>query len=196
MHIVSGTNVKIAAIPSSVVVLTSETFDSIVLDETKDVLVEFYAPWCGHYKHLAPIYEKLASVFKQDDGIVIANLDADKHTDLAEKYGVSGFPTLKFYPKGNKAGEDYDGGRDLDDFVKFINEKCGTSWDTKGHLTSEAGLVPSLNPLVKEFLNAADDKRKEVLSKIEEDVAKLSGSAAKYFLPPSPTLCLQATRLI
>lgn len=47
--------------------------------------------------------------------------------------------------------------------------------------------MASLNPLVKEFLNAAGDKRKEVLSKIEEDVAKLSGSAAKYFLPPSPS---------
>ncbi|CAL4910238.1 unnamed protein product [Urochloa decumbens] len=176
----AGTNVKIAAVPSSVVVLTPETFDSIVLDETKDVLVEFYAPWCGHCKHLAPVYENLASVFKQDDGVVIANLDADKHTDLAEKYGVSGFPTLKFFPKGNKAGEDYDGGRDLDDFVKFINEKCGTSRDSKGQLTSEAGLVESLNPLVKEFVNAAGDKRKEVLTKIEEDVAKLSGSAAKH----------------
>ncbi|AQK42264.1 Putative thioredoxin superfamily protein [Zea mays] len=96
------------------------------------------------------------------------------------RYGVSGFPTLKFFPKRNKAGEDYDGGRDLDDFVKFINEKCGTSRDPKGHLTSEARLVPSLNPLVKEFLNVVDDKRKEVLSKIEEDVAKLSGSAAKH----------------
>ncbi|CAN6336363.1 unnamed protein product [Urochloa humidicola] len=176
----AGTNVKIAAVPSSVVVLTPETFDSIVLDETKDVLVEFYAPWCGHCKHLAPVYEKLASVFKQDDGVVIANLDADKHADLAEKYGVSGFPTLKFFPKGNKAGEDYDGGRDLDDFVKFINEKCGTSRDSKGQLTSEAGLVESLNPLVKEFVNAAGNKRKEVLTKIEEDVAKLSGSAAKH----------------
>ncbi|CAN6349770.1 unnamed protein product [Urochloa humidicola] len=176
----AGTNVKIAAVPSSVVVLTPETFDSIVLDETKDVLVEFYAPWCGHCKHLAPVYEKLASVFKQDDGVVIANLDADKHADLAEKYGVSGFPTLKFFPKGNKAGEDYDGGRDLDDFVKFINEKCGTSRDSKGQLTSEAGLVESLNPLVKEFVNAAGDKRKEVFTKIEEDVAKLSGSAAKH----------------
>lgn len=40
-----GTNVKIAAVPSSVVVLTSENFDEIVLDEKKDVLVEFYAPW-------------------------------------------------------------------------------------------------------------------------------------------------------
>jgi thioredoxin-like negative regulator of GroEL len=45
MYALPGTNVKIAAVPSSVVVLTPETFDSIVLDETKDVLVEFYAPW-------------------------------------------------------------------------------------------------------------------------------------------------------
>lgn len=41
----SGTNVKIASIPSSVVILTPENFDEIVLDEKKDVLVEFYAPW-------------------------------------------------------------------------------------------------------------------------------------------------------
>ncbi|KAF0926466.1 hypothetical protein E2562_025309 [Oryza meyeriana var. granulata] len=176
----AATNVKIAAVPSSVVVLTPQTFDSVVLDETKDVLVEFYAPWCGHCKHLAPTYEKLASVFKLDEGVVIANLDADKHTALAEKYGVSGFPTLKFFPKGNKAGEDYDGGRDLDDFIKFINEKCGTSRDSKGQLTSEAGVVASLAPLVKEFLGAANDKQKEILSKMEEDVAKLSGPAAKY----------------
>lgn len=52
------------------------------------------------------------------------------------RYGVGGFPTLKFFPKDNKAGEDYDSGRDLDDFVSFINEKCGTSRDEKGQLTS------------------------------------------------------------
>lgn len=40
-----GTNVKLAATPSNVVVLTPETFDQVVLDETKYVLVEFYAPW-------------------------------------------------------------------------------------------------------------------------------------------------------
>ena len=53
------------------------------------------------------------------------------------RYGVSGFPTLKFFPKTSKAGEEYEGGRDLDDFVKFINEKSGTSRDSKGQLTSE-----------------------------------------------------------
>ncbi|XP_062210036.1 protein disulfide isomerase-like 2-2 [Phragmites australis] len=175
-----GTNIKLTTIPSSVVVLTPETFESIVLDESKYVLVEFYAPWCGHCKSLAPTYEKLASVFKLDEGVVIANLDADKHKDLAEKYGVTGFPTLKFFPKGNKIGEDYDGGRDLGDFVKFINEKCGTSRDTKGQLTSEAGRVASLDAMAKEFLGAASDKKKEVLSNMEEEVSKLSGAAAKH----------------
>lgn len=53
------------------------------------------------------------------------------------RYGVSGYPTLKFFPKSNKAGEDYDGGRDLNDFVTFINEKSGTSRDGKGQLTSK-----------------------------------------------------------
>ncbi|MCD7446487.1 Protein disulfide-isomerase-like 2-2 [Datura stramonium] len=107
-----GTNVKIASIPSSVVVLSSDNFDEIVLDETKDR-------------------------FRQEENVVIANLDADNHKDLAEKYGVSGYPTLKFFPKGNKAGEDYDGGRDLNDFVNFINEKCGTSRDSNGQFTSK-----------------------------------------------------------
>jgi len=87
---------------------------------------------------------------------------------------------LKFFPKSSKAGEDYEGGRDLDDFVKFINEKSGTSRDSKGQLTSEAGLVASLEALVKDFHNAAEDKRKEALSKLEEEAAKLSGSAAKH----------------
>lgn len=50
---------------------------------------------------------------------------------------MSGFPTLKFFPKSNKAGEDYNGGRDVGDFVTFINEKCGTSRDGNGQLTSK-----------------------------------------------------------
>ncbi|KAF5739996.1 putative protein disulfide isomerase [Tripterygium wilfordii] len=132
-----GTNVKIATIPSSIVVLTPDTFDRVVLDETKDVLVEFYAPWCGHCKQLAPTYEKVATAFKLDEDIVIANLDADKYKDLAEKYGVSGYPTLKFFPKSNKAGEDYGGGRDLEDFISFVNDRCGTSRDGQGQLTSK-----------------------------------------------------------
>ncbi|KHF97557.1 putative disulfide-isomerase A6 [Gossypium arboreum] len=176
----TGTNVKIATLPSSVVVLNADNFDEVVLDETKDVLVEFYAPWCGHCKNLAPTYEKVALAFKMEEDVVIANLDADKHKDLAEKYGVSGYPTLKFFPKNNKAGEDYNGGRGLDDFVSFINEKCSTSRDGKGQLTSKAGILSSLDALVKDFVAANNDEKKTVFSKIEQEVEKLKGSSERY----------------
>ncbi|WCJ43032.1 Protein disulfide isomerase-like 2-2 [Euphorbia peplus] len=175
-----GTNVKVAALPSSVRVLSPDNFNKVVLDETKDVLVEFYAPWCGHCKHLAPIYEKVATAFKLEKNVVIANIDADKYRDLAERYGVSGYPTLKFFPKNNKAGEDYGGGRDLDDFVTFINEKCGTSRDAKGRLTSKAGLVASLENLVKEFVSAGSDEKKAILARFEQEVEKLKGTDTRY----------------
>ncbi|WZZ40748.1 hypothetical protein YC2023_037007 [Brassica napus] len=175
-----GTNVKLAAAPQNVVVLTPDNFDEIVLDQNKDVLVEFYAPWCGHCKSLAPVYEKVATVFKQEEGVVIANLDADAHKSLGEKYGVSGFPTLKFFPKDNKAGQDYEGGRDLDDFVGFINEKVGTSRDSQGQLTSKAGIVESLDALVKELVAASEEEKKTILSRIEEEASNLKGSTTRY----------------
>ncbi|KAF7818157.1 putative protein disulfide-isomerase A6 [Senna tora] len=175
-----GTNVKLATPPSNVLVLTPDNFDEVVLDENKDVLVEFYAPWCGHCKNLAPTYEKVATAFKLEEDIVIANLDADKYKDLAEKHDVRGFPTLKFFPKTNKAGEDYGSGRDLDDFVAFINERCGTSRDGKGHLTSKAGIVESLDALVKELVAAKDEEKKAVFSRIEQEVQTLKGSAARH----------------
>ncbi|KAF5952148.1 hypothetical protein HYC85_010092 [Camellia sinensis] len=180
VNIEGGTNVKIAEIPSSVVILTFDNFDEIVLDKTKDVLVEFYAPWCGHCKNLAPTYEKVATVFKLEENVVIANLDADTHKDLANKYDVSGYPTLKFFPKNNKAGEDYEGGQDLDDFVAFINNKCGTNRDAKGKLTAKAGIVETLDTLVKEFVSAGNDEKKAVYGRMEEEIKKLEGSAARY----------------
>ncbi|KAE8707268.1 hypothetical protein F3Y22_tig00110384pilonHSYRG00191 [Hibiscus syriacus] len=78
---------------------------------------------CGHWKILAPTYEEVATSFKMDDDVIIANQDADKYKDLAEKYKVTGFPTLKFFLKGNKTGEDYNGERDLKAFVAVIDKK-------------------------------------------------------------------------
>ncbi|GAB2287287.1 Protein disulfide-isomerase like 2-1, variant 2 [Dionaea muscipula] len=175
-----GTNIKLGVLPSNVVVLTTDNFNEIVLDKSKDVLVEFYAPWCGHCKALAPTYEKVAAAFKLEEDVVVANVDADQHKDLGEKYGVSGFPTLKFFPKENKDGENYEGGRDLNDLVKFLNEKCGTNRDANGKLTSEAGVIEALSDLVKEFVNAAGDEKKAAFARLEAEVDKLEGSSARY----------------
>ncbi|KAF3334548.1 protein disulfide-isomerase like 2-1 [Carex littledalei] len=162
----ADTNVKLAFAPSYVVVLTSETLDQVVYDETKDVLVEFYTPWL--------IYEKVASAFKLDKHIVIANVDIDQHKDLSEKYGVKKIPTIKFFSKENKEGELFEGEKEIDDV------KCGTSRDSEGQLTSEAGIIESLDEVVKEFVAATNDEKNNILTKIEHQVSKLTGPAARY----------------
>ena len=76
---------KVKKTPTFVTVLDEVNFDSIVHDSDKDVLVEFYAPWCGHCKTLAPIYEKVAQSFASDSNCVVANLNADSASALAGK---------------------------------------------------------------------------------------------------------------
>jgi len=160
--------------PSDIVVLNPSNFDEIVKDTNKNVLVEFYAPWCGHCKHLAPTWEKLATIFKNEKEVVVANLDADKHSELGTKYGVSGFPTIKFYPKNNKDGKDYDGGRDLSDFVKFLNDESGTKRKTDGRLDDNAGLINSLDELASQFLQSST--KESTIKSAESLVSKLNAN--------------------
>jgi protein disulfide-isomerase-like protein len=175
----AGTRVKVSTPPSSVTVLTPENFDQIVLDSSKDVLVEFYAPWCGHCKSLAPIYDKLAAVYKPDAHVVIAKVDADKHKELATKYGVSGYPTLIFFPKGDKSGVKYESGRDLKDFVSYLNEKTGTQRTEEGRLSDKAGRVESLDALAKEFIAAAVGDHSGLVTKAEAALAAVEETLKK-----------------
>eukprot|EP00730_Choanoeca_flexa_P002236 TRINITY_DN10966_c0_g1_i2.p1 TRINITY_DN10966_c0_g1~~TRINITY_DN10966_c0_g1_i2.p1 ORF type:complete len:464 (+),score=190.02 TRINITY_DN10966_c0_g1_i2:26-1417(+) len=106
-----------------VTVIVGKNFEDIVLDESKAVLLEVYAPWCGHCKKLEPIYNKLGKHYAENDDIVIAKMDGTGNE--VDGLNVRGFPTIKFYPKGPKdnSGEDYKGGRELDDFIKFLDDK-------------------------------------------------------------------------
>lgn len=113
---------------SAVIDLTPKNFDSVVLKSGKPALVEFFAPWCGHCKTLAPIYDELASSFEfAKDKVVIAKVDADAEKELGKKYGISGFPTLKWFngDGGKSEPEDYKSGRDLESLTAFITEKTG-----------------------------------------------------------------------
>ncbi|KAG0590603.1 hypothetical protein M758_1G102300 [Ceratodon purpureus] len=176
----AGTKGKVFAAPSEVVVLTPANFDKVVKDPTKDVLVEFYAPWCGHCKSLAPVWDKAAAAFKSEKDVVVAKVDADAHKDLGERFGVSGYPTLKFFPKTNKDGEDYDGGRDVNAIVEFLNKKAGTSRTASGALSNDAGILSAFDEVLTEFLSAKPEDRSGILAKGEETVATLEGKAAGY----------------
>jgi len=105
-------------------VIVGKNFDQIVNDPTKDVLVKFYAPWCGHCKKLAPIWDNLAAAYAEVKDLVIAKIDATANE--VEGLEIRGYPTLKFYPKFNKTGVDYEGERDLESFKKFLSEHASS----------------------------------------------------------------------
>jgi protein disulfide isomerase len=174
---------KSEAIPEDntgpVITLVGKNFEEIVYNkEGNPVFVEFYAPWCGHCKKLAPTWEKLASIYKNEENIVIANVDADKHKDVGGRFGVSGFPTIKFFPKDNKAGVAYEGGRELPDFVKYINEKTGAKRTATGKLEESAGRISQLDSLVSGFLSSTT--KEDALKKAEGVIKSLTGEAAKH----------------
>merc|ERR1719347_360045 len=76
----------------------------MVFQEKKDVLLEVYAPWCGHCKKLEPEYEKLAKKVTKDidDYVVIAKMDGTANDSPTDDIDWSGFPTLKYIKAGSK----------------------------------------------------------------------------------------------
>jgi len=112
-----------------VTVVVAKTFDQIVNDPTKDVLVEFYAPWCGHCKQLAPIYEQVGTALNNVNSVRITKIDATAN-DVSPKLGIKGFPTIKLFPSNNKQDPiDYEGDRTVESFVTFIQENAGIKFE-------------------------------------------------------------------
>jgi len=120
--------VKSEAIPENndgpVTVLVGKNFEQIVFDK-KDVLVEFYAPWCGHCKKLAPVFDELGEAFKNDENVVIAKMDATANGS-PKGVSISGFPTLIFWDANNKQTT-YDGERDMESFKAWIETNRASS---------------------------------------------------------------------
>jgi protein disulfide-isomerase A1 len=99
-------------------VLVGKNFNEVARDKTKSVLVEFYAPWCGHCKQLAPIYDQLAENFKDRTDIVIAKMDST--VNELEDLKIQSFPTIKYFPKDSDAIIDFNGDRTLEGMTKFL----------------------------------------------------------------------------
>lgn len=105
-------------------VIVGNNFQEVVLDSDKFVMLEAYAPWCGHCKQLEPIYKELAEKVATLDNLVIAKIDAttNEHSSL----NIEGFPTIFLFKPGKKdVPVTYEGDRTLDDLIQFLERETG-----------------------------------------------------------------------
>jgi protein disulfide-isomerase A1 len=149
-----------------VTIVVAKNYESIVLDDTKDVLIEFYAPWCGHCKALAPKYDELGALYANSefkDKVVIAKVDATAN-DVPDE--IQGFPTIKLYPAGAKDSPvTYSGSRTVEDLIKFIKEngkyEAGVSAEADAPAAEEKPEEPKEEPKEEPEGKTEEAKEKE-----------------------------------
>ncbi|GAA6011053.1 hypothetical protein JCM10207_005479 [Rhodosporidiobolus poonsookiae] len=169
-------------------VLDAKNFDGVIASQSEGTLVAFFAPWCGHCKNLEPTWTKIAQAFEGDDRCKVAHYNADEGANkpLAQKYGVTGYPTLKFIAPPSKGGqaEDYRGPRSEEAFLDFLNEKCGTHKLPGGLLSDLAGRIPSLDTLASLYLHptATRPALLESASALASSLTDSSSALSSYYL--------------
>jgi len=161
-----------------VTVVVAKNYDEIVLNNDKDVLVEFYAPWCGHCKALAPKYEELGAMFASPElssKVTIAKVDATAN-DVPDE--IQGFPTIKLFPAGKKDSPvDYSGSRTVEDLAQFIKENG--SHKAEGVVAKEPEVEEAATEKVAEKASAASEKVAEKAEEATESVKSAASEATE-----------------
>ena len=101
----------------SVLTITAENFDELVLQSGKPVLVDFWAPWCGPCRMVSPIVDEIA---EERSGIVVGKVNVDEQPELAMKFGVMSIPTLLVF-KGGELANKAVGARPKDELLALLD---------------------------------------------------------------------------
>ncbi|KAK9841395.1 hypothetical protein WJX74_005077 [Apatococcus lobatus] len=183
--------VGLAAAEDVIAVSGSLQFETVLKDNSF-VVAEFYAPWCGHCKKLAPEYEKAAGPLKKNEPpVTLISVDATQEDNkpLAEKYGVQGFPTLKIFKGGDASSPaEYNGPREADGIVSYLQKQSGpasaelTSKDAVSSFVQQEVAVLGIfkgsgSAEFKTFTSAADVLRDEFDFAHVFDASLLEGEA-------------------
>jgi len=157
-----------------VVKLVGHNHREVVEDVSKDVFVEYYAPWCGHCKKLAPTWEELATIYgsnKSDAEVIIANID-HTNNDIDLPFEIEGYPTLVLYPANGEIDEKtgirkpvvFSGARELNDLISFVKESGSLHVDGQALKEAQEGIVE-------------DDAEPEAEAEVVEDEAEADPEA-------------------
>ena len=132
-------------------------------------------------KSLAPTWETVAQDYATDDNVLIAKVDAEAENSkaTASEYGVTSYPTIKFFPAGSKTPEDYNGGRSEADLLKFINEKAGTHRTVGGGLDSVAGTIEALDKIVAKYTGGTS--LSDALAEVKKSADSFKEAAQKRY---------------
>jgi len=111
-------------------VLVGTTFTATVEDESVDVLVDFYAPWCGHCRKFEPAYNELAKRLRHVKTLRIMKLDATRNE--VEGLRITGFPTIMLFPGGrNGQNVQYNGNRQPEDLIQWLHAHSTFKFDDR-----------------------------------------------------------------
>jgi thioredoxin-like negative regulator of GroEL len=123
---------------------------------------------------MKPAWEQLGSEFENSKTVLIGNVDCTVEQDVCSKYGVRGYPTIKYFTGATAAdGDSYDGGRTFDDLKKFADENLGPSCDAAHKDLCTPEKLEELEEAMKMTQEERDSKIKEANDAIE--------AADKYF---------------
>jgi protein disulfide-isomerase A6 len=136
-------------------------------------------------KTLAPVWEKVAADFAAEPSVLIAKIDAEAENAkaTAKEQEVSGYPTIKFFPKGSTTPETYQSGRDEVSIVDFVNSKAGTFRVAGGGLNSKAGTIEAIDTIIAKYISSGAIKDADAVTKeITKAIGDLKDKSVEYYL--------------
>uniref|UniRef100_A0A8C0HG08 protein disulfide-isomerase n=1 Tax=Chelonoidis abingdonii TaxID=106734 RepID=A0A8C0HG08_CHEAB len=180
-----------------VLVLHQHNFER-ALHEHRLLLVEFYAPWCGHCQALAPEFTRAAGILKNDStGLRLAKVDATEETHLSAEFGVTGYPVLKLFRDGNRTHPiDFTGTQDAEGIVRWMRRKAGPSTELLQDEASAQEFIASQDVVVVGFFKDLQSKAAQGFYEIASDAVDVPFGVSnrtelfqKYSVIPD-TVCL------
>jgi protein disulfide-isomerase-like protein len=158
--------------------LSLDTFDSIRAG--RNAFVKFFAPWCGHCKSMKAAWDQLGDEFAGPSSSVLIG-DADCTADaksLCEKYGVTGYPAVKYFVNGETTGTDYKGPRDFESLLQHTRDVLEIKCDVKN--PSECSEREKM--FIEKMTKASAEERTKQLNRIKGMLGKAMKADLKQWL--------------